>query len=269
MPNCPGAGSAQAAGLSTKSCARVDALAVGILQEQRLAFHPVHARVLEDEREEIVLRPGDGNQRAARVAQEARDRPVAEERAGDLARRPRRHVVEARHEDERLRVRGERLLRRAVEDVVGRPAAGARVAAAPQGLFLLPREGRGEIEPVPLPLREIDVQRVVPRVAERRPPDGEAVVELRERPQRLRDGRAARVSGVGRPEPARRREGESIRDVRSVRSAGLFRSRPSCWNSRQRRRVVADEIVRLEPDAAVAEVGHFGDHVLEAARVEC
>ena len=41
---------------------------------------------------------------------------------------------------------------------------------------------------MPLPLREVELQRVVPGAAERRPPHGEAVVELRERPQRLRDG---------------------------------------------------------------------------------
>ena len=55
---------------------------------------------------------------------------------------------------------------------------------------------------------------------------------------------------------------ESIREVSSVRSAGLLRSSPQLREASQRGGVVAHEIVRFEPDATIADVGGLDDDAL-------
>jgi len=82
---------------------RVDAVAIQVLQEQRLSLHAIHTRALVDQR----IQRGRGcryaNQRTAGVAHQTAQSPPLHYVADDLVRGELRSlIVEAEHENERL-----------------------------------------------------------------------------------------------------------------------------------------------------------------------
>ena len=101
------------------------------------------------------------------------------------------------------------------------------------------------------------MQRVVPRLPQRRPAHRESVGKLREQPQPLRDGGAARVAGKRLAEPASRRERRIDSRCQQLPVGRVVEIEAALGESLQRSGVVADEVVRLEPRAAVADLRHF------------